>query len=211
MSDRPSAAGVVLAGGRSARMGAPKAALPWDGSTLLARACAALAGVTGRVIVVASPGGPAAPVPDGVEVVEDRVAGRGPLEGIAAGLGAAARTHEAAVVVAVDLPAMGPALAARLLAGLEGGAEAAVPLVSGRAQVLAAAYRTSLAARARELAEAGERRAGALLDGRRVAWLGEVDLLADPALRAADPTLEGLRDIDTPAEMMAARVRRALT
>jgi molybdenum cofactor guanylyltransferase len=205
----PRAAGIVLAGGRSARMGAPKAALPWDGATLLGRACAALGVVTERVIVVASAGGPEAPVPAGAEVVEDRAAGRGPLEGIAAGLGAAARTHEVAVLVAVDLPAMGPALAARLLAGLEGGAEAAVPWVGGRPQVLAAAYRTSLGRRARELADAGERRATALLDGRAVAWLAEEDLLADPAVRAVDPGLEGLRDVDTPADLIAARLRRA--
>ena len=31
-------AGIVLAGGRSSRMGAPKAALEWHGSTLLRRA-----------------------------------------------------------------------------------------------------------------------------------------------------------------------------
>jgi hypothetical protein len=46
-------AGVVLAGGRSSRMGTPKAALEWHGSTLLRRTAGILARVTdGPVVVV---------------------------------------------------------------------------------------------------------------------------------------------------------------
>ena len=40
------AAGIVLAGGRSSRMGSPKAALEWHGSTLLRR----VAGIVGRAV-----------------------------------------------------------------------------------------------------------------------------------------------------------------
>lgn len=210
MSARPPAAGVVLAGGRSARMGSPKAALPWDGATLVGRVAAALALVADRVIVVVAPGQDLPPLPDGVAVVEDRVGGRGPLEGIATGLAAAEATHAVAVLAAVDLPALGPALASRLLEGLDAGAEAAVPRIGGRAQPLAAAYRTALAGRARALADGGERRAGALLDGVDVAWLDEGALLADPAVRADDPSLEGLRDVDTPADLIRARLRRVI-
>ena len=50
---RAGAAGVVLAGGRSSRMGTPKACLEWHGSTLLYRAAALLRRtVTGPVVVV---------------------------------------------------------------------------------------------------------------------------------------------------------------
>src|ERR671933_1300330 len=81
------AAGIVLAGGRSSRMGSPKAALEWHGSTLLRRVVGIVArGVDGPVVVVRAPGQPLPALPDGVEVVEDAREGRGPLQGIAAGL-----------------------------------------------------------------------------------------------------------------------------
>ncbi len=204
------AAGVVLAGGSSTRMGAPKASLPWDGSTLLARVVAALAPVTARVLVVAAPAQELPPLPPGVEVVTDTVDGRGPLEGIAAGLAAAAGTHERALVAAVDLPWLTTALAARVLAGLDDDADVAVPLRDGRVQPLLAAYRTALAADARGLLDAGERRARALLavEGARVRALEPEALLADPAVLAADPRLRGLHDVDTPADLIRARVWR---
>ena len=47
------AAGIVLAGGHSSRMGTPKAWLDWHGTTLLRRTCAVVArGVAGPVVVV---------------------------------------------------------------------------------------------------------------------------------------------------------------
>ena len=83
------AAGIVLAGGRSSRMGSPKAALEWHGSTLLRRVVGIVArGVDGPVVVVRAPGQELPGLPDGVELVEDAREGRGPLQGLAAGLAA---------------------------------------------------------------------------------------------------------------------------
>ncbi|MBO0806320.1 MAG: NTP transferase domain-containing protein, partial [Nocardiopsaceae bacterium] len=65
-------AGVVLAGGRSSRMGAPKAGLEWHGSTLLRRAVGILARATdGPVVVVRAAGQPLPDLPPGVRVTED--------------------------------------------------------------------------------------------------------------------------------------------
>ena len=76
-------AGVVLAGGRSVRMGTAKAALEWHGSTMLRHAVGIVArGVDGPVVVVRAPGQGLPGLPPGVEVVDDPVAGRGPLQGI---------------------------------------------------------------------------------------------------------------------------------
>ena len=197
-------AAVVLAGGRSRRMGVGKAGLAWRGTTLLGALLEALEPVVGALVVVRAPGQALPPVPAAVEVVEDRAADRGPLEGMLVGL-RAADAAERALVCAVDHPWMTTALARRLLAGLDGGSEAAVPLLGGRPQPLAAAYRTDLAGPLARLLGAGERRAGALLAGRRVTWLDEAALLADPRVRAADPALDGLRDIDTPADYAAAQ------
>ncbi|MGD9696214.1 MAG: molybdenum cofactor guanylyltransferase [Thermoleophilia bacterium] len=202
-------AGIVLVGGRSERMGATKAGLEWGDGTLLDAVVTALTPAVERVVVVRAPGQTLPDLPDRVGLTEDRVAGRGPLEGMLAGLRAVAPGHERAVVVAVDMPFMTPALAVRLLAGLDGGADAAVPRIGGQAQPLAAAYRTALIGVLSGLLETGERRAGALLAAVRVAWLDPEALLADPAVRTRDPRLDGLRDIDTPAELADARARWA--
>ena len=51
------AAGVVLAGGRSARMGTPKAALEWHGSTVLRRTpCVLARAADGPVLAFRAPG-----------------------------------------------------------------------------------------------------------------------------------------------------------
>ncbi|MGD9572714.1 MAG: molybdenum cofactor guanylyltransferase [Thermoleophilia bacterium] len=205
------AAGVVLAGGSSTRMGAPKASLPWDGATLLARVVAAVAPAVERVVVVGAPGQDLPPLPAGVDVVDDAIGGRGPLEGIAAGLAAVAPGHDRALVAAVDLPWLTTPLAARVLAALGDDVDAAVPTREGRPQPLLAAYRTALAADARALLDAGERRARALMGVARVRLLDEDALLADPAVAAADPALRGLRDVDTPADLIRARVWRVTT
>src|SRR3954467_4292566 len=111
------AAGIVLAGGRSSRMGSPKAALEWHGSTLLRRVCGIVGrAVDGPIVVVRAPG-PAVPplpdpieagggargqalpaLPDSIEVVEDAHEGRGPLQGLAAGLAAVRDEAPAAYV-----------------------------------------------------------------------------------------------------------------
>src|ERR1700683_1109096 len=65
-------AGVVLAGGRSSRMGVPKAALEWHGSTLLARTVGILARATGGPVVVVRASGQDLPeLPERTVVVDD--------------------------------------------------------------------------------------------------------------------------------------------
>src|ERR1700731_334019 len=82
-------AGIVLAGGRSSRMGTPKAALEWHGSTLLHRTVSIVARATsGPVVVVRAPGQELPPLPPDIEVITDPREGKGPLQGLAAGLGA---------------------------------------------------------------------------------------------------------------------------
>ena len=65
-------AGVVLAGGRSSRMGTPKAALEWHGSTLLRRTVGILARATGGPVVVVRARGQELPeLPRDVDVIDD--------------------------------------------------------------------------------------------------------------------------------------------
>ncbi len=65
-----SSAGIVLAGGRSSRMGTPKAALEWHGSTLLRRTVGIMSRVAdGPVVVVRAPGQALPALPPQVDVV----------------------------------------------------------------------------------------------------------------------------------------------
>lgn len=106
--------GVVLAGGRSSRMGRDKATLVVGGRTLAARAARALAGVCCEV-VIADGGRRLVP---GFRSVPD-----GPGEGPAAGILGAAREHpgRALLVLACDVPGVPP----ELLAALAGRARSA--------------------------------------------------------------------------------------
>lgn len=200
------AVGVVLAGGRSSRMGRSKAALGWHGSTLLYRATALL-GRGGPVVVVAAAGQELPGLPPGVRVVHDPVPELGPLQGIGAGLAAAAELADTAFVAAVDLPLLHPVFVARVLRALTGDVEIALPHARGHRQPLAAAYRTALAPRIADLLAAGLVRPGMLFERSVVAVLGAADLLADPLVARLDPGLDSLTNINTPDELAAAHAR----
>jgi molybdopterin-guanine dinucleotide biosynthesis protein A len=202
-------AGIVLAGGRSTRMGSPKAALEWRGSTLLEGVVDAVGRATGRVVVVRAPGQELPALPAGVAVVEDARRDRGPLEAMLAGMRAVAAEAEIVFVASVDLPFLHPAIVSRVIRALGPGLDAAVPVVAGWPQPLAAAYRIGLLPLVAELAGGPTRRMGELLDRARVARLDEAALLADPAVAASDPRLVGLGDVDTPADLARARARDA--
>src|SRR5215218_2582750 len=165
-------AGIVLAGGRSSRMGTPKAWLDWHGSTLLRRVCG---------IVARGAGGP--------RVVEDARAGRGPLQGILAGLEAV--DADVAFVASVDLPFLHPRFVAAVCRGLDGG-DVAVPQVAGYRQPLAAAYRAALAPLVAELVEADRMKPAFLFERCDTRWLEEL------------PHAESVRNLNEPADYEAA-------
>src|SRR5918992_3151696 len=135
-------AGIVLAGGRSSRMGRPKAALEWHGSTLLRRVAGVVARATGGpVVVVRAPGQPLPGLDPRVEVVEDAREGRGPLQGLAAGLAALEGRAEAAYVSSTDVPLLHPAFVRRVLRALDEDAYVPPPHVAGLPPPPPAAHR----------------------------------------------------------------------
>lgn len=203
----PGTAAVVLAGGRSSRMGAAKAGLDWHGSTLLRRVVGlAGRGADGPVVVVRASGQELPPLPPGVEVLEDPVEGRGPLQGLATGLAALAGRADRAFVCSTDLPLLHPALV-RLLLRTGAHADAVVPHVRGHRQPLVACYRTALADRAAALLAQGRLRPAFLLEDADVALLDEQRLLGDAALAAGDPELLSVEGVNTPEELDALRAR----
>ncbi len=201
----PATAAVVLAGGRSSRMGEPKAGLEWHGSTLLRRVAGLVArGVDGPVVVVRAPGQALPALPSAVEVLEDAAQARGPLEGMATGLGSLQDRAEHAFVCSTDLPLLHPTYV-RAVVRAGHGVDVALPVVDGHRQPLAACYRTALAGRARELLQQDRARPAFLLEDADVRVLAELDLLADPALAKADPQLRSVVGVNTPEELQALR------
>jgi molybdenum cofactor guanylyltransferase len=203
------AAGVVLAGGRSTRMGAAKAGLEWHGSTLLYRAAAVVGrAVDEPVLVVAAPGQALPELPAGVEVVEDPVEGRGPMQGLAAGLAALRDRAEVAFVCSTDLPFLHPAYVRRVLRGLTDGAEVVLPVARGFRQPLAAAYRTRIAGLVADLLAQGNDRPGMIFEHCVVTRLDDAALLDDTALATYDPRLASVVNVNTPEDYRKARDRQ---
>src|SRR2546423_13915019 len=82
------AGGIVLCGGQSKRMGRPKAWLPFAGELMLPRVVRLLEEAVRPIVVVAAPDQEVPPLPPHVAIVRDEEKGRGPLQGLAAGLAA---------------------------------------------------------------------------------------------------------------------------
>lgn len=142
--------GVVLAGGASRRMGSDKALLAVDGERLVDRAVRVLRACCDDVIVAAGPSRRLG----GLGVPQTRDGGRGPLDGIVAGLEAA--EHELVAVLAVDLPAADADVFTRL-AGAWCGQAAVVPRVDGRLQPLHGVWARASAPALRARLAAGQR------------------------------------------------------
>jgi molybdopterin-guanine dinucleotide biosynthesis protein A len=200
-------AAVVLAGGRSDRMGRDKATLDWLGVPLVAHVAGVVGDALGPgpLVVVRSAGQALPPLPAGVEVVDDRAAGRGPLQGLRDGLEALAGRAEVAFACGVDAPLLVPAFVHRVVDAVGADVDAAIPVVAGRRHPLLAAYRVALGPLAAVLLDEGVRELGRLAGSCRARLLDERALLADPELAAADPELHSVVNVNTPEEY-----RRAL-
>ena len=205
-------AGVVLAGGRSSRMGRPKAELEWHGSTLLRRTLGVLArSVDGPLLVVRAADQPLPQLPAQVDIIEDPEQGLGPLQGVAAGLAALAGRAQTAFVCSTDLPFLHPAFVRRVLSVLTDDLDVVLPVARGYPQPLAAAYRVSLAPLVTELVAAGDRRPAFLFRHERCRTLriDDAALLEDPVLAAADPLLDSVVNVNSPDDYRAARSQPA--
>lgn len=204
------ATGIVLAGGRSSRMGTPKAALEWHGSTLLRRVVGIVGrAVDGPVIVVRAPDQELPSLPADVEIAEDAREGRGPLQGLQAGL-AAARAHApVAYASSTDVPLLHPRFVRRVVAAVDEATDVALPQVHGFPQPLAAAYRTELVEIVARLVAEDRMRPAFLFEACRTTRLDANALLGDPALAALDPELDSVLNLNEPADYEAARARPA--
>jgi molybdenum cofactor guanylyltransferase len=193
--------GIILSGGKSSRMGWPKAELPFGPELMLQRVVRLLGSIVEPLIVVAAAGQELPPLPPGVRVVRDRREGRGPLEGLDAGLAALQGEAEAAYATGCDVPLLVPAFVEQMLQQL-GDYQVAVPVDDGFYHPLAAVYRLQVLGEIRTLLAADRLRPRFLFERVRTRRV-PVEVL-----RAVDPDLLTLANVNTPADYTTA-VRRA--
>ena len=124
---------VLLAGGKSTRMGCDKAGVLLGGQPLWQRQLATLRAVHPHELFISGkPDGPYAGA--GVEILADNYPGLGPLAGLEAALRRA--SHPLVLVLAIDLPAM----TADFLSSLIGQGTGCVPRTDRWFEPLAAVY-----------------------------------------------------------------------
>lgn len=182
---------ILLCGGRSSRMGRPKAWLPWRGQAMAAHVASVLGQVVDEVLVVSSEALDPPPLPAGAHLVRDETPSQGPLAAIATGL--ARLDADLAFVTSTDAPFLTPAFVRHVLAaGAPQGA--AAPVVDGFVQTLCAAYPKRGAAVAQTLLSAGCRRPVELLEA----------LDYRPLSAGSLPDLASLQGFNTPAAYLAA-------
>lgn len=189
--------GIVLCGGQSRRMGQPKAWLPFAGELMLPRVVRLLGQAVTSIVVVAAPGQDVPPLPDNVMIARDEEKGRGPLEGLAAGLTALAGQVDAAYLSSCDVPFLAPAFVRRLI-GLLGDHSICVPNVDGFHHPLAAVYRLEVLDAVRRLLAADRFRPVFLFEQVPTRVVSAADL-AD-----ADSALRSLHNLNTPEDYEAA-------
>src|SRR5262245_56904743 len=179
-------------------MGLPKATLPFGPELMLERVVRLLGAVVSPIVVVIAPGQALPQLPGEVLIARDERQARGPLEGLLAGLTAIAPHADAAYATSCDVPLLSAEFVCVMVERL-GDAEIAVPIEEvSFAHPLAAVYRTSVVLQITELLAADQLRPAFLFD--RV----QTNRISVEELRSIDPQLEALRNLNRPADYLAA-------
>jgi molybdopterin-guanine dinucleotide biosynthesis protein A len=200
--------GIILAGGRSARMGREKAWVDLAGRPLVRWVLDALREVTDEQVVVAREPGELAAL--GIPVIIDQFGRRGPLTGIHAGLKAV--STDLNLVVACDLPLVRPGLLA-FLARAVGPAAAAVPYAAEGPPPSPGEYTTAREAGLQPLCAAYRRRCIGPLE--RIMTAGSFPtatlvsviharVIPPEAWRPHDPDGHSFFNVNTPEDVIAA-------
>ena len=201
----PPVSGVILAGGRSRRLGSDKRDLRFGSArTQLDVTVERLLTVVDDVVVA----GDVAVLPsDRVRVVQDVATNAGPIGGLIAGLDSV--VHDRSLVIACDLPFLDVALLRRMMA-VPPAYELLVPRrANGTLEMLHAVYRRSVRDIARRSLAKGCLRLSDL--ARAIEADGGVVQSIDEAwVEQSDPNLQSFVNINTPADLQFVRAKLAL-
>jgi molybdenum cofactor guanylyltransferase len=191
------AGGIVLCGGRSTRMGVPKATLPFGPETMLQRVVRLLGTVVAPVVVVAARDQIVPELPNNVMVTRDEREQRGPLEGLRAGLKALPDSSDLAYVTSCDVPLLVPGFVTRMIE-LLGDYDIAVMEVDGFPHPLSAVYRRAVLPRVEALLAEDKLRPVFLFDAMRTRRVLPAEMVS------VDEQLGTLRNLNTREDYLAA-------
>jgi len=187
----------VLCGGRSTRMGVPKATLPFGPETMLQRVVRLLGTVVSPIVVVGARDQSLPELPGGVKITHDEREQRGPLEGLRAGLKALPNSVEVAYITSCDVPLLEPAFVTRMVE-LLGDHDIAVMEIDGFPHPLSAVYRRDTLPHVEALLEKDKLRPVFLFDAVRTRRVRPEEMLS------VDPQLRTLRNLNTREDYLAA-------
>ena len=199
------ASAVILAGGKSSRMGQPKALLPFDHEPLIVHIVRALKSMFAEAVVVAAPDQELPPL--SALLVRDEVAYQGPVGGIYYGLKAAG--GDFCFVTSCDVAFTNLSLISYLISHISN-YDVVVPFWQERFQPLHAVYRRSVLPLLKEQLERGELRPIFLYDKVRTRKVHADEI------RRFDPEGLSFFNINTPEDYEEAlkrweRMRPSLT
>ena len=190
------AAGIILAGGRSTRMGRDKASLPLPdnaNTTFVAHLATLLAAQCSEVVLVVRNSVQAVLYKHlGIAIITDETPDIGPLLGLYTGLHTIQASH--GLVTAVDMPFVQPEMITFLLSQPLDDNSLLVPVVNGIPQVLFAVYPRAILPAIEERLQAGRRDPRSLLDVAPVRYIDEAQL------RGIDSQLRSFVNVNTPED-----------
>lgn len=165
---------IILAGGKSSRLGRNKALQALEGKSLIQRVVERLDALSAEIVIVTA-GGEAMPVSSAatVKTVSDICAGRGPLVGLYSGL--IASTSQQAIVVGCDMPFLSVGLL-EYMSQISSSFDVVVPRIENKVEPLCAVYSTNCLPAIRELLERDELRINRLFNMVKVRYVGEAEI-----------------------------------
>jgi molybdopterin-guanine dinucleotide biosynthesis protein A len=189
--------GIILCGGLSTRMGTSKALLPFGAETMLQRVVRLLSTVVSPIVVVAAAEQLLPDMPADVIVTRDEEQGRGPLEGLRAGLKALPETVDSAYVTSCDVPLLVLDFVRHMI-DLLADHDIAVMESDGFPHPLSAVYRRNTLPHVEVLLAQNRLRPAFLFDAVRTRRVQPAEMIS------ADPELLTLRNLNTREDYLAA-------
>ncbi len=193
---------IILVGGKSRRMGRSKALLPFGPELMIERILRVVGGLVEHRFVVAAADQDLPLLPVDVMVARDVLAGRGPLEGLSAGLELGAPLADQFFVCGCDTPFVRPELIEWMFHRMAADDDAVVPREDDRLHPLLAAYHRRVLPTVGRLLESNELRLTRLLEqiATRVVDVDELrsvddDLVSFRNLNSPDDYAEALREL----------------